>query len=224
MGERRGGRMLITVSGLDGAGKSTLIRWLRGTLERDGHRVTVLHLNTHVGLYAYARYVRDRLVGVREKPWETDARATETRPPRLIQRVRTALVWSKVVRELVYVIDLVLFLGYRFYVETLRRQVLIMDRYFYDSLVDVANGKNWHVLRLLERLTPTPDIAFLLDVAPEQAYARKREQPFSYLERRWRAYQVVFPWIPTAEVIANQNIRTAESRLYGTVQRCLARA
>jgi thymidylate kinase len=216
--------MLITVSGLDGAGKSTLIRWLRGTLERDGHRITVLHLNSHVGLYAYARFIRDRLFGAREKPWDAEARVSEHRRRNPIQRLRTAFVWSKVLRELVYLIDLVLFLGYRFYIETLRRRVLIMDRYFYDSLVDVANGRNWSVLRFLERLTPTPDVAFLLDVPPDQAYGRKREQPFSYLERRWRAYKVVFPWIPTAVVLGNQNIQAAESGLYHTVQRCLARA
>ena len=74
---------------------------------------------------------------------------------------------------------------------------------------------------MVERLTPTPDIAFLLDVPPEQAYARKREQPFSYLERRWEAYKVVFPWIPTAVVLANENIHAAESGLYRTVHRSL---
>lgn len=214
--------MLITVSGLDGAGKSTLIQWLRGTLQREGRRVTVLHINTHVGLYAYARYIRNRLFGTRRGLEGVYEDGTPIRRDSLRQRMRTAFVWSKALREIVYVIDLVLFLGYRFYIETLRRQVLIMDRYFYDFLVDVADGRNWRVIRLLERLTPTPDIAFLLDVPPEQAYARKREQPFAYLERRWRAYKVVFPWIPTAVVLANQDIRTAESRLYGTVQRCLA--
>lgn len=216
--------MLITVSGLDGAGKSTLINWLRGTLERDGHRITVLHLNTQVGLYAYARSLRDRLLGPREKPWFADAREVEHRHKSPIQRLRTAVVWSKGLREIVYLIDLMLFLGYRFYVETVRRRVFIMDRYFYDSLVDVANGRNWKMLRFLQRLTPTPDLAFLLDVPPEQAYSRKREQPFSYLERRWRAYKVVFPWIPTAVLLGNQDIQTAENGLYRTVQRCMAGA
>lgn len=201
--------MLITLSGLDGAGKSTLIQRLRGSLERDGHRVSVLHINRHVGLYAYARYVRDRLFG---------ANGTRPETPSRLWRVRTAMVWSKALRQAVYLVDLVLFLGYRFYLETLRRRVLIMDRYFYDSLVDVADGRNWKALRFLERLTPTPDVAFLLAVPPEQAYARKREQPFSYLERRWHAYQVVFPWIKSAVVVANQDVRTTESRIYGAVR------
>ena len=53
--------MLITFSGLDGAGKSTLIEWLKTALEEQDRQVAIFHLNDHVGLYAYARFVRDRL-------------------------------------------------------------------------------------------------------------------------------------------------------------------
>src|SRR5436190_2065273 len=41
--------MLITFSGLDGAGKSSLIAWLKDELERRGRAVTVLHMNRDVG-------------------------------------------------------------------------------------------------------------------------------------------------------------------------------
>ena len=40
--------MLITFSGLDGAGKSTLIAWLKDTLERRNRRVAVFHMIVHV--------------------------------------------------------------------------------------------------------------------------------------------------------------------------------
>src|SRR5256885_7207293 len=50
--------MLITFSGLDGAGKSTLIEWLRVALEAQRHRVAVLHLEHNVGVYATVRRVR----------------------------------------------------------------------------------------------------------------------------------------------------------------------
>ena len=54
--------MLITFSGLDGAGKSTLIEWLRVALEAQRHRVAVLHLEHNVGVYATVRRVRDGVV------------------------------------------------------------------------------------------------------------------------------------------------------------------
>lgn len=218
--------MLITFSGLDGAGKSTLIAWLKDTLEREERPVAVLHINTHVGLYAYARFVRDRalrLAGVSPPPRPTvytDAIASNggARGLRWVYRqVRRALVWSKVLRQVIYPIDLMLFIGYRFYVERLRKRILIMDRYFYDSLVDVANGRNWGSLRLLKRITPTPDVALLLDVPPERAFGRKREQPYEYLERRWRAYQILFPMVRSAVVLANHDLDAAKATLYQVV-------
>src|SRR3989440_5359196 len=64
----RGDPMLITFSGLDGAGKSTLVRWLQQTLERQNRRVGVFHMNDHVGVYAYLRRLRDRLGGAPPPP------------------------------------------------------------------------------------------------------------------------------------------------------------
>ena len=60
--------MLITLSGLDGAGKSTLIASLRTALEERQRPVAVLHLDDEVGVYAYARMVRDRLKGPMRRP------------------------------------------------------------------------------------------------------------------------------------------------------------
>src|SRR5256886_11334961 len=59
----RGEPMLITFSGLDGAGKSTLVRWLQKTLERQNRRVVVFHMNDHVGGDAYLRRLRNQLGG-----------------------------------------------------------------------------------------------------------------------------------------------------------------
>ena len=67
--------MLITFSGLDGAGKSTLIAWLKESLERGNRRVAVFHMNDHVGAYAYLRAVRDRLFG--GPPEDQDVRQDE---------------------------------------------------------------------------------------------------------------------------------------------------
>src|SRR5256886_16429527 len=62
---RRG--MVISFSGLDGAGKSTLVAWLRAELERRHRGVTVLHLADGVGasLLRAARDGVQRLVGRR---------------------------------------------------------------------------------------------------------------------------------------------------------------
>jgi len=199
--------MLITFSGLDGAGKSTLVRWLQQTLEGQNRRVVVFHMNDHVGVYAYLRLLRNQLGGA---------------PPRngagALHRVRNALLWGKLLRRMIYPLDLLLFLAYRLYHEFIRRRVVIMDRYFYDTLVDVADGRHWGVLRLLQRLTPTPDVAVLLDVGPEESFARKRDYPVDYLRDRWLAYRTVFPWVRGALVVKNDDLHAAQqtvARLVG---------
>jgi len=204
--------MLITFSGLDGAGKSTLIEWLRGELERRARRVAVFHMNDHVGVYAYLRAIRDRL----RPPRAPGDPASPTPLRGRLGAVRDAVLWSKSLRRWLYPIDLVVFWVYRLYVEKLRGRVLIMDRYFYDSLVDVSNGRGTRWVRFLARLTPTPDLAVFLDITPEESFARKGEYSVEYLRARWRHYRAVAPWVRSALVVDNRDL--------ADTQRILARA
>jgi thymidylate kinase len=191
--------MLIGVSGVDGAGKSTAIAALQCELERQGRLVTVLHLNDHVGLYAWLRAARNAMFGIKR---------SDNEPPRMdpspsgIGRVRDTLVWSKVLRRILYPLDVLVFLVIRAYVEVLRRRVLMLDRYFYDRLVDIAPSSDsragWAVVRALARITPTPSLAVLLEVDPAVAFARKGEYSVPYLERRAAAYRRVFARLPAA--------------------------
>lgn len=192
--------MLISVSGLDGAGKTTAIAALRQDLERQGRPTTVLHLNDRVGLYAWIGALRDRVTGTRRPGVDSPPR-TEPRTSAL-GRIRDAVLWNKPLRRLLLPIDLACFAAIRFYVERVRRRTLIVDRYFYDRLVDVAPAspaaRGWRWIRTLARLTPAPDVAILLDVTPEQAFARKGEYSVPYLAQRAAAYERVFAWAPAA--------------------------
>lgn len=205
--------MLITFSGLDGAGKSTLIDWLCRELERRDRPVTVLHMPDSVGVYAGLRIVRDGLRRLAHRPsgrasnrprWMGPQRAPGLRG--LPGRIRDAVLWSKPVRRMLYPLDLLIFLAIRFAVETVRRRVLITDRYFYDTLVDIADDGRWFWVRLLERLTPLPDVPVFLVVSPEESYARKSEYSISYLTRRSVAYGAVAPLVPSAVVLHNGTV------------------
>jgi hypothetical protein len=219
--------MLITFSGLDGAGKSTLIAWLKARLEEEHRPVAVFHMTDDIGMYAYLRAVRDWFVRARRDGGgatvRTDRRvvvstdggqhATGGQGGARRVGVLRAIVWSKRLRRCIYPLDLATFLLYRLYVEHLTTRVLIMDRYFYDTLVDVADGRSWRWLRWLERITPTPTVPVFLDITPEESYARKGEYTVEYLRKRWVAYREVFRWLPSAVVLTNQDLSATKVAL-----------
>lgn len=210
--------MLITFSGLDGAGKSTLIECVSRTLARANRPAAVLHMNHDLGVYAALRWVEKRLRGERTDGASSSRVAQGGLPSAgsassgrtaLLRRVRHAIVWSKWLRTLLYPLDLVVFLVVRIYVERVRGDVLIMDRYFYDTLVDVFGDRRRSVLRVLHALTPTPSLAIYVDVTAEEAFARKGEYSVPYLQRRVSAYHAMLGWAPSTVVLRNSDLATS---------------
>jgi len=230
--------MLITFSGLDGAGKSTLIERLKTSLETQNKRVTVFHMNDHVGVYAYLRALRDWITRnpsslngppLLEPASDLLGRAStqiagRRRFSRMLGGIRNFVLWNRPIRRCLYPVDLLIFLCYRLYVEKIKKQVLIMDRYFYDTLVDVSDGKNWRCVRLLWLLTPRPSLPVFLDISPEESYARKGEYTVEYLRRRWVAYQKVFTWTEPSLVLTKEDLNKAARALEKMVSERMAAA
>lgn len=212
-----GKRMLITFSGLDGAGKTTMVDLLRASLERRGRRATVSHMYRDVGTLALAGALVKRLglrAGVRRPGAKQAARAA----PRF--------VWRGSLRLAVYPLDLLVFACYRLYVEGFKRHVLIMDRYFYDTLADVSfEGGPSRPARLLARLTPTPTLPVLLDISPAEALARKGEHTMQFLEGKRAAFKSVFPnggrgLVLETRAGAGETLRAVESALRERAKGC----
>lgn len=216
--------MLITFSGLDGAGKSTLIAWLQTELERRHHPVTVLHMTDQIGVYACLRVVRDGLLRLARRSNGGPPSAPRPAGARgLAQRIRDLVVWNRPIRRALYLIDLMIFATLRFYIETVRGRVLVMDRYFYDTLVDVADDGRWFWVGLLARLTPTPDVPVFLDTSPVLSYARKGEYSVAYLTQRARAYHAVRSLVVPALVLPNDDRAATERALTQAVAHRLSR-
>lgn len=199
--------MLITFSGLDGSGKTTLIRELASSLRREGRRVRVLTMYDDVTVYSYLRRLRDRVVG-RPRP-AAEGTARQSGPV----AAAYAIVRSPRLKRAIFIADLIALLARRAFHEALRGEILILDRYLYDSLVEIAAPPSLPPVALLEAITPHPDIPILVDVVPETAYARKGEYDVPSLAERRRRYLRMFASIPTALVVRNDDVAAASAEI-----------
>lgn len=196
--------MLITFSGLDGSGKSTVIASLADALEQRHSSPIVLHMNDDFGIHAAVRRLRDVVFGPRR---------AGSGPPSDRPSLRRFILWNRSVRRILYPLDLAIFFCYHAYLVRLRRRVIIMDRYFYDRLVDVSDRRWWWLLRLFERMTPTPELAVYLDASPEECFERKGEYSVDYLRRRRQAYRVVLQWVAGCVAIDTRDLDRAKDEV-----------
>ena len=208
--------MLITLSGLDGAGKSTLAEALRASLAKDGIPAVIYHINWQLGLYAVLRKARSTVKRLARGSPQLEQRAGATGRSTLPEWQRR-LVWSKGLRRCVDLIDLGGFALYLLYVEKVLGRVLIMDRYFYDRLTDLADGRHWAYARLFARLIPTPDVPVFVRVDPQVAFERKGERSVEAMTRRESHFAIIFGWVPNAVEIDNDRLDRATEELRAIV-------
>jgi hypothetical protein len=75
-------------------------------------------------------------------------------------------------------------------VRTTAADVIIFDRYIYDELANLplSSSVARAFAQMILKLTPQPDIAFVIDADPDAACARKPEYPLEFLRTNRAAY------------------------------------
>lgn len=175
---------LISFSGIDGAGKSTQIEATHQCLQRLGLRTRVYTFWDDVVVLpalrermSFSVFRGDRGVG---------------RPDRPIVRRDKNVTSGYVIafRLLLYFLDALRLCIVSSKSADAESDVVIFDRYIYDELANLPL-KHRAVrlyIRLLLRLVPKPDLAFLLDADPEAACLRKPEYPLEFVGHNRDAY------------------------------------
>ena len=226
--------MLITFSGLDGSGKTTLIANLVKNLKKSGHDVCVLTMYDDVSFYSYIRRLRDLIkskdlqidqdyagngaVSQIEIPSGInphDPKTDVSDKTGIVMRFVFRIIRNQAMRKVMLMFDLASLLAHRLILEVVGGKILIIDRYLYDSLVDVADLRSykWFFVKAFIRLVPRPNVPIFVDVSAEVAFQRKKEYLPAYMKWRRSAYQKVFSWIREPVILYNNDLEETLSVL-----------
>ncbi len=194
--------LLITFSGLDGSGKSTQIANLRGVVAswRKQTKLLAFWDDVVVGTrfregFVHKAYKSEPGVGAPGRPVQ--------------RRDKNVRHWYlTVARHFLYLLDAI---NLGRVVARARRSgadVIVMDRYIYDELANLplSNSFSRAFARTITSLIPRPDIAFLLDVDPEAAVARKPEYPLAFMHQSRQSYFTLAELVGNITIIQPQPV------------------
>lgn len=189
--------ILISFSGMDGAGKSTQIDNLKSVAELHGLKVKVLTFWDNVVMLSRYRE------GFVQKVFKSESGIGAPGKP-VNRRDKNVRGWHmNLVRHGLYSLDAI---HLPIVIAKAKREgadVIIMDRYIHDELANLplANPVTRAFVRTVARLVPRPDIAFVLDADPQLAYARKPEYPLDFLFKVRAAYMDLATLLGTITIV-----------------------
>jgi thymidylate kinase len=190
-------QLLVSFSGIDGAGKSTQIAELRERLHEAGLRsVTIVFWEEVATLTDLRQFSSHTLFKGDEGV------GSPLRP--INRRDKNVKTWYMTLSRMgFYFLDA---LSLHWAVNKARNtavDVIICDRYLFDELANLPLQSVFirAYVRLLLKMTPRPDVAFLLDANPTEARERKPEYPVEFLHENRAAYQSLSEAVPEMIVI-----------------------
>jgi len=210
--------LLISFSGMDGSGKTTQITGLLDAFNAAGAKTTLLAFWDNVVVAAKYResfvhqvFKSERGIGAPGKP--------------VNRRDKNVRGWHvSLARHFLYLLDAI---HLRLVVARERRrrgvQVIVLDRYIYDELVNLnlRNPLSRAFVRFVNRLVPQPGVAYLLDADPGAAYARKPEYPVAFMRQCRQAYFDLAARLGNMTVIPATDISHARLAVLEAVERYL---
>jgi thymidylate kinase len=167
---------IITLSGPDGSGKSTQATMLEEYFATQGLKVVRFHA------------VQFSLINRLFRTYSDVMRDPEDQP----RAVTEGNFLSAFIRKVMFVIDVYRF---RYFAKKIAfdTDILISDRFYHDTLVNIAYIENKFSFRflLLEKILPLPDVAFYFNISPAEIMRRDRapEQGAAYLDHKRALYE-----------------------------------
>jgi len=110
-------------------------------------------------------------------------------------------MFKSLIRFFYYSIDYILGFYLKIYPQIIEKKLIIMDRYYYDFLIDL-HRYNFNISKrlpdVLLPLIPKPDLVIYLHASPEVLLKRKQELPFEELKRQVHVCEGLVTKLPNA--------------------------
>jgi thymidylate kinase len=207
--------VVISFSGIDGAGKSTQIEALQAHLLELGFRPTLYTFWDNVVVFSrfrermsLAAFKGEKGIGSRDNP--------------IKRRDKNVTSWHIIaIRLFLYLLD-----AYSLRVAIsgsayAGADFVIFDRYIYDELANLPMARLPMRLyvRLISHLVPKPDLAYIVDADPEAAHLRKPEYPLEFVRTNRDAYITLSRLIPGMTVLAPSSAEETSLKIKESVSK-----
>jgi thymidylate kinase len=194
----------VCLTGIDGAGKTTLARLVVGDMNNNGTKA----------MYVYNRYIpflakpaiwlagvlllRNKDIYRSYHEYSSSKRAASSNHPFLAEAYQYLLIFDYLI-QIFAKISIPIALG----------KTVICDRYIYDTLAtDLAIDFNYTddklkcALKRFLHISPAPYMIFLIDLPEEVAMSRKTDVPsIDYLKERRRFYLILADILPDVIIL-----------------------
>ena len=181
--------MFITFSGLDGSGKTKHIEVLR-------HNFKVCDITSY---YIWSRTGSLPIISLLLKIVRLFKFGT-TEKSKILQKKEEYQLpknsFTKKVWRLINITDMIFFYFFKVKIQLIFGKAVIADRYIYDSIVDlesIEDSQNFDrfLYKILEGLTPKPDIAFFIDIYTQTIIQRGSDEIKDELEIKELYYKKI---------------------------------
>jgi thymidylate kinase len=209
--------MLITFSGIVGSGKSTNAKQAHRFLQEAGYPAVYLRFR----FLKAQRILRALLENEQHAAPPAREKAKSQRAAPSLRR--QAIIKLTLARTLGYLWRISMFRI--FAAIRLRRKIIILDRFYYDSLVhySLTGRRERFYLWLLKIALPVPTLALMLTARPQTILRRRPNYEGAYVRKLYRNYQQMAREFPHLIVLQTDSFKNISAKLSQHLRQTIAR-